>query len=234
MKYFFTVLFISISAIASATNYYVSPSGRNTNPGTLSSPFKTISFAESKLADGVGGNTIYVRGGTYNEGVMFHLSSGIAGNPNVLIAYQNEKVIIDGTGISIGAGSALVFTWSDYINIIGLEIRNCNMTGVYAGGSGIWFAGTGCVASNCIVHDAWAGGIRSTGNYATIENNLVYNAAMSNTDGFQSPGETWSCGINVRECSYNIVRHNIVHDVWGEGVSSTRCSHSTIEDNIYL
>ncbi len=49
----------------------------------------------------------------------------------------------------MGAVSALVFSWSDYINIIGLEIRNCNMTGLYAGGSGD--SGTGCVASNCIV-----------------------------------------------------------------------------------
>ncbi len=29
-----------------------------------------------------------------------------------------------------------------------------------------------------------------------------------------------------------LLEHNVVHDVWGEGVSSTRCSHSTIEDNV--
>lgn len=232
IKNIFKVLFIILSPVTSGTNYYVSPSGNNANPGTLYRPFKTIAYAESKLAEGIGGNTIYVRAGTYNERVMFHLSSGEPGNPNIVMAFNNEKVIIDGTGIDISAGSALVFSWSDYVHFIGIEVRNANMTGSFAGGTGIWVNGIGCLVSNCIVHDCWAGGIRCTGNNGTIEDCHVFNVAMSNSDMIRTGDESWSAGINIRVCEYVRVSRNLLHDVYGEGLSCTDAGNVTIEDNI--
>jgi len=47
---------------ADAATYYVSPSGSNSNPGTLAAPFATLQKAHDVA---VAGDTIWVRGGTY-------------------------------------------------------------------------------------------------------------------------------------------------------------------------
>ncbi|NLE33824.1 MAG: DUF1565 domain-containing protein, partial [Bacteroidales bacterium] len=51
------------SAAAYAQPYYVAATGSDSNSGTLTAPFKTITKAVSVVK---AGETIYVRGGTYN------------------------------------------------------------------------------------------------------------------------------------------------------------------------
>ncbi|MEC2989517.1 DUF5123 domain-containing protein, partial [Bacillus cereus] len=48
----------------SVTNYYVSPTGNDLNPGTLDQPFATIQKAANVATEG---STIYIRGGVYNQ-----------------------------------------------------------------------------------------------------------------------------------------------------------------------
>lgn len=51
------------SALAART-YYVSTTGSDSNPGTSAAPFRTITYAYSKV---VAGDTILVRPGTYTD-----------------------------------------------------------------------------------------------------------------------------------------------------------------------
>ena len=44
--------------------YYVSPTGNNSNDGSINSPWQTIAFGVSQLS---AGNTLYLREGTYRE-----------------------------------------------------------------------------------------------------------------------------------------------------------------------
>jgi hypothetical protein len=70
------------------TSIYVSTSGKDTNSGTLSNPFATLSKAISASSSG---DTIFMRGGTYTNSITIS-KSGIT-----IRNYNNEKPIIVGT-----------------------------------------------------------------------------------------------------------------------------------------
>src|SRR6266700_87731 len=57
--------FLHVRAATAAT-YYVATNGSDSNPGTQSAPFGTISKG---LATIHAGDTLYLRGGTYNEAI---------------------------------------------------------------------------------------------------------------------------------------------------------------------
>ncbi|MDN5213618.1 right-handed parallel beta-helix repeat-containing protein [Fulvivirgaceae bacterium BMA12] len=79
--------------LAEATTYYVSPSGADTNRGSSSSPFKTISKAAWIAQPG---DTIFVREGIYRERVTPPRGGG-EGAPIVYMAEPNKRVIIRGS-----------------------------------------------------------------------------------------------------------------------------------------
>ena len=72
--------------------YYVAPNGDDNNSGAEQQPFRTIQYAIDLSEPG---DTIVVREGTYVEEVSL-TKSGIEENPISLVAYPNEKPIIDG------------------------------------------------------------------------------------------------------------------------------------------
>jgi len=55
--------------------YYVSTSGYDSNPGTQSNPFRTIQHACDVVNPG---DTVYVRGGTYNEHITLTRSGTLS------------------------------------------------------------------------------------------------------------------------------------------------------------
>jgi lysophospholipase L1-like esterase len=57
------LILLSASAFA-ANSYYISPTGSDSNPGTVSAPFKSIMKAQSMASSG---DTVYIRGGVYND-----------------------------------------------------------------------------------------------------------------------------------------------------------------------
>src|SRR5215217_7462682 len=64
----FTILFtggILSPRVATAATYYVATTGSDANPGSQSQPFRTIDKGVSMLH---AGDTLYIRGGTYNPG----------------------------------------------------------------------------------------------------------------------------------------------------------------------
>jgi parallel beta-helix repeat protein len=105
--------------------YYVATDGNDSNPGTIESPLLTIKEALNKALPGY---TILVRGGTYNEKVIF-TKSGTNNLYITLKAYPNEKPIIDGTGLSVAGKEALITIRNvKYINIEGFDICNYKST----------------------------------------------------------------------------------------------------------
>jgi Right handed beta helix region len=84
---------ILLASFANSQAYhFVSPNGSDSNPGTLDLPFKTV----QKCADLVKpSETCYLRAGTYRETIHPALS-GMASEPIVFAAYQNEDVTISG------------------------------------------------------------------------------------------------------------------------------------------
>ncbi len=106
------------------TEYYVSPTGSNSNAGTLAAPFLTIQKAADTVA---AGDTVYVRAGTYNEMVVMK-TSGTASAPIIFRNYGTEVPVINGSGKPVGeddsVNALILITDKNYIKIIGFSVTN--------------------------------------------------------------------------------------------------------------
>lgn len=104
--------------------YYVAENGNDDGPGTLESPFRTITTALLRVNPG---DTVLVREGTYHEFVT-PLRSGEKDRVITLMSYPGETARIDGTGLSIkGWYSPLIMIKGvDYMTFENLHV--CNAT----------------------------------------------------------------------------------------------------------
>ncbi len=133
MKQIITILFSLFTIVVSATNYYVATDGNNGNPGTLAQPWATWAYAFTSASVNAG-DTVFIRGGTYNTTVTngSGLSVTRAGNSGNWIVYTNypgETPILEcsaatpsgqyNTGISLSRR-----TTGNYIKLRGLTVRN--------------------------------------------------------------------------------------------------------------
>lgn len=114
---------------AHAATYYVATTGNNTNPGTSSSPWRTVRHAVSKM---VAGDTTYVRGGTYNESGIVFGRSGTKSAPIKLLNAPGQFPIINCSSKTATTVNTVRFQNSSgyknaigWINLEGFEIRNC-------------------------------------------------------------------------------------------------------------
>ena len=202
-----------------SAEYYVATNGSNTATGSLIAPWATIQYAVNQA---VAGDTVYVRGGSFHERVVFN-HSGTAGNPLTLKNYNGEAAVIDGTGFTVASGwDALVtLTGRSYITIDGLEIRNmitavksCVPVGVLVSG-----ASKGVVLRNLKIHDIetnWTGtsngdahGLAAYGDSASgsISNLLI--EAVEIYDCRLGSSESMVLNGNVENF---VVKNCVVHD----------------------
>ena len=124
------------AAAAQAADYYVATSGTHSAAGTMAAPW---TFAKAISATGAGpGDTVYVRGGTYNGAVNF-TRSGSAGSWITFRAYQGELPIIQGSG-----GSGVSSSSAQYVRFVGIAVRNFTSSGF---GNG-WVDDTGTSNGN--------------------------------------------------------------------------------------
>lgn len=98
----------SVKAFDVLANYYVSPTGNDSNPGTLTLPFQTIGKARDVVRT-INGNmmediNIYLRGGTYTLSSPLMLNQNDSGTNGYNVIYQNYQneipVISGGTTIT--------------------------------------------------------------------------------------------------------------------------------------
>lgn len=120
--YNITVGEAALESLNTSLTYYVSTSGSDSNNGlSEAKPFKTISKAVSIAR---AGDTVYVRGGIYNEKITMPYS-GTADKPITLQNYPNELPVIDGTNIrAVDDGALINISSRSYIHISGFEVRN--------------------------------------------------------------------------------------------------------------
>ena len=89
---FFAIL-LSV-ARAEAADYYVSPTGSDSNAGSMAAPFATLQKGNDVAA---AGDTVWLRGGTYQNTKQIKLSkSGQSDTKRINFwAYQKEVPVLD-------------------------------------------------------------------------------------------------------------------------------------------
>lgn len=124
---FLAVLFSVICSVSVfATNYYVSPSGSNSNNGTsVASAFQTLNFAANQSAPG---DTIFVLNGIYTNpssasNVLDIYTTGNASNGIVYINYPGHTPTIK---LNANNWSGIALQGVDYITIDGFQIVGNN------------------------------------------------------------------------------------------------------------
>ncbi|HET6147420.1 MAG TPA: right-handed parallel beta-helix repeat-containing protein [Polyangia bacterium] len=104
----------------------MSPSGRDTNPGTMAAPFATLQRANTAAA---AGDTIWLRGGTYFSTTQIVLSkSGLSDAQRTRIwAYPGEVPILDCSrylSTNKAADVPSVLVTGSWMHLKGIEIAN--------------------------------------------------------------------------------------------------------------
>ncbi|MBE0446819.1 MAG: discoidin domain-containing protein [Actinobacteria bacterium] len=205
-------------ALAAGNTYYVSPSGNDLNPGTLSSPFRTI---QKGVNVAQAGDTVLVRAGTYVESITFQ-NSGTSTARLVVKNYPNEKPVLNGNGM---LSRAIDFNSKSHIRFEGFEITN------YVGSSSaLWLGGSSAtdieIVGNYIhrtqrgssgtgISGAWSGG---SGTGHKILNNRI-------TD---TPGR----GILLTNTSNTLIKGNEIFGLNRDGIYfAGKMSNLIVENN---
>lgn len=192
--------------------YIISPYGDDANPGTVEFPWRTFEYAFSQLKPG---DTLYIRGGVYNQ-ILNITCSGSVDYPIYIQGAPGEHVIFDGRNIKIENSKWEMFRGlvdiSNQVNIVlsNIDVRNSQYTGVmvyecenitvediytentFSSGIGAWFCKNVSINHNEVVL-ACNGGSQEC-------------ISVSQTDGFRIEG--------------NIVRDGGLGEFGGEGIDA--------------
>lgn len=173
--------------------FFVAPSGSDSNPGTISQPYLTISKGVTAIGSG---GLLYLRSGTYALSSKLSLSK--TANPTNRIriwAYPGETPVIDSTGnTSDGIGIS-----GDWYHLKGITVMN-------AGHNGINISGASNIVELCTTCSNENTGLHITGDTNTSYNLILncdsyhnYDAPThgQNADGFSAkwifgPGNMFS------------------------------------------
>src|SRR5437764_13338825 len=209
---------VTITAVAGIA-FYVSTTGSDSNPGTLSSPWRTIQRAANSVQ---AGDIVYVRGGVFNESVNISVSGSATAGPIAFQTFPGEQAIVDGTGLvpsTSGTQGLINIANQSYISFQGFEIRNYQTSSASAAPAGIWISGSGSYIQvlNNLIHNIVttsetsgnAFGIAVYGTAApasldrvTISGNQVYGLKTGNSESVNVDGNVTNFAIT----------NNIIHD----------------------
>jgi hypothetical protein len=206
----------------SGVNYYVSTSGSDSNPGSLSQPWRTIQHAANSVH---AGDTVEVEAGTYNEIVTMKTSGNATQGYITFTNYAGQNAIVDGTGLNVGSrGQTGLFSLEgtfSYIVIRGFEIRNFKSSAKGKVPVGIDFEGAGnnIEILNNHIHNI-AQTLKSCNNanalavaiYGTQAPASISNLTLS---GNEIDHNTTGCSENVSfdgNVQYFVEANNSVHD----------------------
>jgi hypothetical protein len=228
---------VTLLAQAAAGNtYYVAANGNDSGPGSMANPWATIQHAANTAQ---AGDTVLVRGGTYNALASFPHSGNSAAGYITFESYPGETATIDGTGLPIPGGQAGLFTLNNanYVVIEGFQLQNYSTSKLSQVPIGIYITGAGANVQvvNNVIHDIDT-------NAATNPNQCGSNAFGMTVYGTEAPqaieglavagneiyhiktgcSETLSVDGNVE--NFAIV-NNLIHDVNNIGIGAIGFEH---------
>ncbi|WP_156328089.1 MULTISPECIES: choice-of-anchor Q domain-containing protein [unclassified Massilia] len=226
------ILAISAAGAASAAigkDLYVSPTGKDSNPGTQAAPVLTIARADALASAGY---TIHVAPGTYKVSAPSLGSIGIktirSGTATARIKFVSDvkgaaKIVVSGTGI----------TWNSkgsYVDIVGFDISGSGRHGILADGNHL------SITDNFIHDLSISGGCNGSGGAAIDTNGgaggVLINANKIRNIGYSMIGKCATVqGIYIANPN-NVVTNNIVSGVAAVAIQQWHgATASTIVNN---
>ena len=215
------VFFVGLSpALAQGLSFYVSTTGNDANPGTITDPWRTIQHAANVVTPG---STVYVRGGLYHEKVSINVSGSAAGGYITFQSYPGETAVLDGTGLKVPADPNGMFFISNqsYIVIKGFEIRNYKSAqqNIVPAGIFIQGAGSNIRIRNNRIHDIQTLVRTPTGGdafglvvYGTRAPASINNLIIDGNELYHlKTGSSESLALNGNVQNWRVT-NNIVHD----------------------
>jgi hypothetical protein len=207
---------LTVNTGSTAGIIYVSPTGTDANPGTIDQP-TTLTAA---IAEAVAGDTIYLRGGTYNYSATIAIAfgnNGTSSNPKRIFAYQSEVPVLNFSAQATGDANRGFHLFGNYWHFRGLTIQN-------AGDNGMLIGGNNNTIERCTFRGNRDSGLqisRRASSLANIadwpSNNLILNCtAFDNADPGAENADGFACKLtsgpgNVfRGC----IAHNNIDDGW--------------------
>lgn len=197
-----------LTVAAHAATYYVATTGNDSNPGTEKQTWRTVAKAVNTM---VAGDTTYVRGGTYNEGLIRFRASGSQSAPIKLLNYPDESPIIECIDptkfhrmiLEHASGARNAIGW---ITIEGFEIRNCY------DGIKLYNGHDVTIRRNWIHHNSNQG-IIGNGTRVLVDRNRVnHNGPFA-----KSPTSTLAHGLYANGTAWTIT-NNLIYDNLGYGI----------------
>ena len=213
-----------LSTAVFAATYYVATSGYDSNAGTLSSPFKTIQKGIDVLQPG---DTCYVRGGTYNEGLVLK-QSGTSSARLTVKNYNGETVTVNSGNVqAVRTGGRRHYYTIDGFRFISNYVTYSNgkkfsldfEDGIWDGFTDSNGGNNGFILKNCYIE----GSVHFYGHYNTMENCELNGRSQ------------WSDGMfeGYAASHHNIYRNNKVYKYTNRGLWSMQWTDSvTMENNV--
>ena len=204
------------------TKVFVSPEGNDDNDGSMENPLASIQKAQEMVTPG---DTVYIRGGTYNVGqdeisevisglfasVTFLDKSGTEGNRINYWAYPGETPVFDFSAVKPADRRVVgIFVRADYIHIKGLELTGIQTTIMeHTESYAIRSEGNHNIFENLSLHDNVGTGLRHfNGGHNLFLNidayrnwdNVSQNGIGDNNDGIGVHPNSEGVGNVIRGC----------------------------------
>ncbi|MDR1675569.1 MAG: DUF1565 domain-containing protein [Tannerella sp.] len=99
MNLFLLLQFSVFAALQAQTQFYVSPSGNDSNDGSRQRPFRTIEKAQTEARKTQGETTVFLREATYRLAapLRFTPQDGASGKSLTIRAFPGEKAVLSGS-----------------------------------------------------------------------------------------------------------------------------------------
>jgi hypothetical protein len=222
------------SITATGTKVVDNASGHNcadtTNNGTEAAPYCTVTYGIAHIS---GGQTLYVKNGTYAGDFTITGPSGTSGAHTVLSAYPGHAPVLDHGTFS--GGRIKITGGCSYIDFIGFTITNHNQGLYLDDDSGTSTPCDHVTVDSVIVHDVGQEGIAvRAGSPTGARNFIVKNSTVYNTGrlGSSQNGEGIYVGNSSGTDNTNTVTllNNTIHDTQDECIELKGDSHDVIVD----
>lgn len=184
-----------------ANAFYVSPSGNDTNAGTLAAPFLTLAKAQAAMIASMTIKTTYVRAGTYANTSLTLLAADNGETWSYYSGDGYDSALLDGGATSTGSTGNRIFTidGASNITINGLGMRNF----------GAWAVG---IHGGAALPDYGFPNATAAVNNITITNNICLNGYSTLNNGWN--GAVYGAG----HCDNVTVTNNAIQNMYQGGV----------------